>query len=111
MIKLRNIILALRDQGPFTRFVRNLRKGHLLGLISKRSHENWNGKPKVSYNTKESAQKAATAMMRKKGCYFSNYKCMRCDGYHIGRNSDNKGARQAGSNPVSSTTTGDGGTV
>jgi hypothetical protein len=60
------------------------------GLFSKRSHENWDGKPKVMYNTKASAQKAATAMMRKKGFYFSNYKCMLCDGYHIGKNWDNK---------------------
>lgn len=89
-MKLKNIYLALKDQGPFKRFMRNLFKGHLIGLISKRSHVNANGKPKVMYNTKASAVKAAASYGRRKGVYFSNYKCMRCDGYHIGKNSDNK---------------------
>ena len=48
-MKLKNIIAALKDQGPFTRFCRNLWKGHVFGLFSKRSHENENGKPKVMY--------------------------------------------------------------
>lgn len=89
-MKLRNIFLALKDQGPFTRFVRNLFKGHLFGLCSRRSHENADDKPKVMYNTKASAMKAAEAMRKKRDLYFSNYKCMRCDGYHIGKNSSNK---------------------
>lgn len=90
-MKLRNIYLALKDQGPFTRFIRNLRKGHLIGLFSKRSHENANGKPKIAYGSKASAKKAAEAMAKKRGVYFSNYKCVHCDGYHIGKNSENKG--------------------
>jgi hypothetical protein len=90
-VKIKNIYLALKDQLPWTRLVRNLWKGHVFGLFHKRSHENANGKPKVMYNTKVSAQKAAAAMAKKRGVYFSNYKCMRCDGYHIGKNSENKG--------------------
>lgn len=89
-MKLRNIFLALKDQMPISRFFRNLRKGHLIGLFSKRSHENASGKPKISYGSKASATKAAAAMMKKRGAYFSNYKCVWCDGYHIGKNSENK---------------------
>ena len=90
-MKLHNVLLALKDQGPFSRFIRNLRKGHLIGLFSKRSHENADGKPKICYGSKASAQKAAAAMAKKRGVYFSNYKCVHCDGYHIGKNSENKG--------------------
>ena len=50
------------------------------------------------YNTKASATKAAAAMMKKTGNYFSNYKCVFCDGYHIGKNSANKGEQNAGNN-------------
>lgn len=89
-MKLRNIYLALKDQLPLARLLRNLFKGHLFGLIHERSHVNANGKPKISYPTKWSAIKAAEAMKKKRGVHFSNYKCMRCDGYHIGKNSENK---------------------
>jgi hypothetical protein len=89
-MKLRNILLALKDQLPVSRLIRNLFKGHLFGLMHKRSHQNFDGKPKVMYNTKASAIKAAQAMAKKRGVYFSNYKCMRCDGFHIGKNSANK---------------------
>ena len=75
---------------PLSRFFRNLRKGHLIGLFSKRSHENADGKPKIQYGSKVSAMKAAEAMMKKRDAYFSNYKCVHCDGYHIGKNSENK---------------------
>ena len=89
-MKFKNLIAGLQDQGPFTRFVRNLRKGHLLGLFSKRSHVNEGGKPKVMYNTKVTAQKAAVSLSKKRGAYFSNSKCIYCDGYHIGKNRENK---------------------
>ena len=36
-------------------------------------------------------------MMRKKGVYFSNYKCVWCDGYHIGKNNENKGPNNGNS--------------
>lgn len=85
-----NLILVFKDQLPFSRLIRNLRKGHLIGLFSKRSHFRSNGEPKVTYNTKETAIKSAKKMMEKNGTYYSNYKCPWCDGYHIGRNSENK---------------------
>lgn len=90
-MKIRNIVLALKDQLPISRFIRNLLKGHLFGLFSKRSHENADGKPKIQYGSKISATKAAAAMLKKRGVYFSNYKCVYCDGYHIGKNAENKG--------------------
>ena len=48
------------------------------------------GKEKVTYNTIESAKKAAEAMSKKREVHFSFYKCLFCDGYHIGKNRDNK---------------------
>lgn len=89
-MKIRNIYLALRDQGPLTRFIRNTWKGHVFGLFHKRSHLTAKGKPKVMYNTKKTAQKSAEAMQKKQGNYFSNYKCLWCDGYHLGKNRENK---------------------
>ena len=89
-MKLRNLYLALKDQLPLSRLFRNIKKGHLIGLFSKRSHVNADGKPKISYSSKKSATRAAEAMKKKRGAYFSNYKCVWCDGYHIGKNSENK---------------------
>jgi hypothetical protein len=48
------------------------------------------GKPKVMYNTKATAEKAALSMKKKHGYHYSPYKCLWCDGYHIGRNRSNK---------------------
>jgi hypothetical protein len=89
-MKLKNIVLAIKDQMPISRFFKNLWKGHLIGLIDRRSHYTSSGSPKVTYNTKATAIKSAAAMMKKNGTYYSNYKCLYCDGYHIGRNSENK---------------------
>lgn len=65
-MRLRNIILAIRDQGPSTRFIRNLCKGHLWGLVHKNSHvPQGTGKPKVMYNTKATAVKSAAGMTKR----------------------------------------------
>lgn len=85
---LNNLILVLKDQMPLSRLWRNVWRGHLIGLFSQRSHLTHKGKPKVKYNTKASAQKAATTMSKKTGWYFSNYKCPHCTGYHVGKNSN-----------------------
>jgi hypothetical protein len=95
MIKLRNIVLVIKDQMPLKRFIRNLRKGHLLGIINQRSHFRDNGQAKVVYNTKETATKSAQKMSEKKGVHFSNYKCLWCDGYHLGKNRENKSTGNA----------------
>lgn len=89
-MKLKNLYLGLKDQMPFDRFIRNLRKGHVLGLFHKRSHLTNEGKPKVSYGTKETAVKVSEKMKEKRGYYYSTYKCIFCDGYHLGRNRENK---------------------
>lgn len=89
-MKLRNIITALRDQGPLSRFLRNLWRGYIFGLIHKRSHYRDDGLPKVEYHSKAIAIRAAESMKKKRGVHFSNYKCMYCDGYHIGKNFQNK---------------------
>ena len=53
-MNLRNIYLGLKDQMPLKRFIKNLFKGHVLGLFSKRSHgkiqARWNGSQFVYWN-------------------------------------------------------------
>lgn len=85
-MKLKNIYLGIKDQLPISRLVKNIWSGNVFGLFSEFSHLNKSGKPKVMYNTKETAIKSALAMQKKNNVYYSNYKCLFCDGYHIGRN-------------------------
>lgn len=91
-MKLKNIILALKDQGPVKRAFRNfVITRNAWGLFHKNSH--WrgdSGQEKVMYNTKATALKSAEAMGKKRGIHFSVYKCIYCDGYHLGRNRENK---------------------
>lgn len=90
-MRIRNIYLAFKDQLPLKRLIRNIIKGHVFGLFSKNSHFRGDtGQAKVTYNTKETATKVAKQMMEKKGKYFSNYKCIWCDGFHLGKNRENK---------------------
>ena len=89
--RFKNIVLSIKDQLPLTRLIRNLWKGHVFGLFSKNSHFRGDtGQAKVTYNTKETATKVAKQMMEKKKKYFFNYKCIWCDGYHLGKNRENK---------------------
>ena len=92
MIKLKNLYLGLMEQGPWKRAWRNFFvTGNAWGLFSKNSHRRADtGKEKVMYNTKETAQKAADSMKKKMDKHFSVYKCIYCDGYHLGKNRDNK---------------------
>lgn len=85
-MRLRNIWLALLDQGPPRRFLRNLFQGRLRGVLQRRSHVTMHGKPKVEFGHKETAENAAREMETKTGKKFSSYKCLYCDGYHIGKN-------------------------
>lgn len=91
-MKIRNIWLAIQDQGPASRFFRNFFvTRNAWGLFSKNSHiAVYSGKPKIMYNTKASSLRAAEAMKKKHGVYFSSYKCLWCDGFHIGKNNSNK---------------------
>lgn len=47
-MKFMNVCLALKDQMPLSRFLKNLWKGHLIGLFSMRSHLTASGKRKGS---------------------------------------------------------------
>jgi hypothetical protein len=89
-VRLRNLWLVLLDQLPLRRLLRNAWRGHLRGILHVRSHVRNDGAPKVAYNTKASAERAAAAMRRRSGdtVWYSNYKCLHCDGYHVGRNRD-----------------------
>ncbi|UTU08066.1 hypothetical protein CcrC1_gp380 [Caulobacter phage C1] len=87
-LQTRNLLLALKEQLPLARLWQVFfvtRNGW--GLFHVNSHINQgSGKPKVTYNTKATAEKSAQAMAKKHGGVFRPYKCAFCDGYHIGKN-------------------------
>ena len=89
---IRNIFMVIRDQMPLKRFVVNFFiTRNAWGLFHKNSHISFrSGKAKVCYNTKATAVKSAESMGKKHGKHFSPYKCLHCDGYHIGKNRDSK---------------------
>lgn len=92
-MKMINIILGLKYQLPVKRAFRNFFiTGNGWGLFHINSHQRNDTKtPKVQYSTYEKALKGAESMSKKKGVHFSVYKCVFCDGFHIGKNRDNKG--------------------
>jgi hypothetical protein len=87
-MKLRNVYLALKGQLPLSRMYRNfIVTGNAWGIFSKNSHiAQGSGKPKVQYNTLASATKASVSMEKKYDGKFRPYKCVFCDGFHIGKN-------------------------
>lgn len=89
---LKNLRKALEEQGPFKRAWKNfVITGNAWGMFSKYSHISRNtGSNKVMYGSKFTATMAGMAMSKKKGTHFSVYKCIFCDGYHLGKNRDNK---------------------
>jgi hypothetical protein len=90
-MKLRNLILGLKDQLPIKRAFKNFFiTGNAWGLFSKRSHSREDGKLKQMFPSITSANKAASQMSKKHKKHFSVYKCIYCDGYHLGKNRDNK---------------------
>lgn len=91
-IKWRNFKIWILDQFKRKTFFRNFFiTRNAWGAFSINSHINQhNGKPKVMYNTVETARKCAEKMGQKHNTHFSYYKCLFCDGYHIGKNRDNK---------------------
>jgi hypothetical protein len=91
-MRLKNVVAVIRDQMPFSRFFRNFFiTRNAWGLFHKNSHiSQGSGKPKVMYPKRDSAVRASESMKRKHGYHYSPYKCLFCDGYHIGRNRDNK---------------------
>lgn len=87
MINLKYAYRVFLDQLPLKRMFRNfVVTRNAWGLFSKYSHTNKKGNPKVAYNTRETAEKAAKSMSKKHGYYYSIYVCLHCGKYHLGRN-------------------------
>lgn len=86
-IKLRNVWIWLKElhhRGTLFRAFFITRNA--FGSFHINSHINQStGLPKVCYNHESSAKKSAEAMTKKRGEYFSYYKCLFCNGYHIGK--------------------------
>ena len=91
-IRWKNFKVWIADQFKRKAWFRNFFiTGNAWGAFSVNSHINQHtGQPKVMYNTKGTAEKSANVMGRKHHTHFSYYKCLFCDGYHIGKNRDNK---------------------
>lgn len=87
-VKWKNVVKALRGQGPLKRAFKNFFiTGNAWGMFHINSHiVHKTGKSKVMYNTPETAKKSALSMSKKQGVHFSAYKCVFCDGYHLGKN-------------------------
>lgn len=84
-----NFIIALKDQGPPERFIRNLVTFRLRSVLHPNSHTRKDTKQaKICYGSKESAIRAANNMGKKVGAVFGPYKCFYCSGYHIGKNTN-----------------------
>ena len=91
-IKMSNFFIWLIDQLKRPKWFRNFFiTRNAWAAFSINSHLlSRDGKPKVYYPTKDVALKAAEAMGKKHSVHFSAYKCLYCDGWHIGKNSENK---------------------
>ena len=89
---IRNLILAIYDQLTRPKALRHIFITHnAFGIFSRYSHiARQSRKPKIAYPSREAASQAATAMERKYGVHYSVYKCVWCDGWHIGKNRQNK---------------------
>lgn len=92
IMRIVNIMYALREQLTRKGAWRNIFVTHnAFGIFSKYSHISRRTMlPKVSYPSKAAAQKAAEAMSSRHGVHFSVYKCAWCDGWHVGKNAQNK---------------------
>ena len=88
----KNCILAVWNQLTRKGAWHNIFVTHnAFGIFSQYSHiSRRTGKPKIAYPTKKVALRAAEAMGKKHGVHFSVYKCAWCDGWHIGKNKENK---------------------
>jgi hypothetical protein len=85
-MKLKNIQQAIvyqfKKQDWFKQWVT---KRNAWGVFSKHSHTRKDGLAKQTYNTEASALRAAEAMQKRYDGTFACYKCMFCDGYHVGK--------------------------
>lgn len=96
-IRWKNFKIWIKDQFKRKAWFRNFFiTGNAWGAFSINSHINQHtNQPKIMYS-EEGAKKAAESMGKKvsaregKEIHFSTYKCLFCDGYHIGKNRQNK---------------------
>ncbi len=91
-IQPRNLVRAVCDQLSRKGALRNIFvTRNAFGIFSRYSHiARGSGKPKMSYPSRKVALRAADAMGGKYGVHFSVYKCAWCDGWHVGKNAQNK---------------------
>lgn len=91
-MKIKNLIYAVCNQLLRSKSWRNIFITYdAFGIFSRYSHiSRSTGRPKMMYLSKSDAKKAADVMSKKYGVHFSVYKCVWCDGWHIGKNSRNK---------------------
>lgn len=91
-MKIKNLIYAVCEQLLRPQSWCNIFVTHdAFGIFSRYSHiSRRTDQPKMTYPTRSDAQKAAEVMSKKYGVHFSVYKCVWCDGWHIGKNSRNK---------------------
>ena len=87
-MKLRNLFLALKYQLPLKRAFRNFFvTRNAWGLFHQNSHiAQGSGKLKIEYGSIQSTEKACRGMEKKYDGVFRPYKCVFCDGFHIGKN-------------------------
>lgn len=91
-MRIKNLIYAVCEQLLRPQSWRNIFITHdAFGIFSRYSHiSRSTGQPKMMYLSRSDAQKVADVMSKKYGIHFSVYKCVWCDGWHIGKNSRNK---------------------
>lgn len=81
-MKIHNLVKAIRDQ-PLIEW----RNGNAFGIFSQRSHFTSSGTRKRTLFNKGDADRVAELMMKRcPDAVFASYKCIFCDGYHVGRN-------------------------
>lgn len=85
-MKIKNIKSAILYQIKSKDWVQQIfTKRNAWGIFSKWSHQRKDGKLKQKYNTEASALRASESMERKYGGRFRCYKCLFCDGFHVGK--------------------------
>lgn len=86
-IKLKNFKIWFKDQKERNLLWYNMIKSRNgWGMFHKYSHiSQTTNQEKISYPTIDSALRAKEKMEKKTGNSFVAYKCLFCDGYHIGK--------------------------
>lgn len=91
-MSIKNLILAVFNQLTRPNAFRNIFvTRNAFGIFSVYSHVSRRiGMPKVAYLSMHDALSAADLMCCKYGAHYSVYKCAWCNGWHIGKNNQNK---------------------